>query len=131
VAALVEAMFMAELEDQMLTAGHDLDVVQMPLRIDVAEGSEQFVRINGQSQQLAAGDMFIADAVGVLSSVVHGPDQRTQITEATSRVLFTVYAPPGIGETAVHTHLQNIQANVHLIAPQAETERLAVYGADS
>lgn len=131
VAALVEAMFMAELEDQMLTAGHDLDVVQTPLRIGVAEGSEQFVRINGQSQTLAAGDMFIADTVGVLSSVVHGPDQRTQITEATTWVLFTVYAPPGIGETAVLTHLQNIQTNVHLIAPQAEVELTAVYGTGS
>lgn len=131
VAALVEAMFMAELEDQMLTAGHDLDVVQTPVRIDVADGSEEYVRINGQSQTLAAGDMFITDTVGVLSSVVHGPAQRTQITEATSRVLFTVYAPPGIGETAVLTHLQTIQTNVYLIVPQAETERLAVYGADS
>jgi DNA/RNA-binding domain of Phe-tRNA-synthetase-like protein len=147
VAALVEAMFMAELEDQMLTAGHDLDVVQTPVRIDVADGSGtaggngtaegsgtafgsgEYVRINGRSQQLAAGDMFIADTVGVLSSVVHGPDQRTQITEATIRVLFTVYAPPGIGETAVHTHLQTIQHNVNLFAPQAEVEVTAVYGA--
>lgn len=130
VAALVEAMFMAELEDQMLTAGHDLDVVQGAVRIDVAGGSEEYVRINGQVQQLAAGDMFIADAIGVLSSVVHGPDQRTQITEATTRVMFTVYAPPGIGATAVHTHLQNIQNNVYLVSPKAHTEKLAVFGAD-
>ena len=131
VAALVEAMFMAELADQLLTAGHDFDVVQRPVRIDVADGSEQFVRINGRSQQLAAGDMFIADTVGVLSSVVHGPDQRTQITEATTRVMFTAYAPPGIGKTAVHNHLQTIQNNVHLFAPQAEVVETAVYGADS
>lgn len=127
VAALVEAMFMAELADQMLTAGHDLTAVQTPVQIDVATGSEQFVRINGKEQQLAAGDMFIADSVGVLSSVVHGPDQRTQITEATTRVLFTAYAPPGIGETAVQVHLQNIQNNIHLFAPQAQTELLAVW----
>jgi DNA/RNA-binding domain of Phe-tRNA-synthetase-like protein len=131
VAALVEAMFMAELEDQMLTAGHDLDVVQTPVRIDVAEGDEAYVRINGRSQQLAAGDMFIADTAGVLSSVIHGPDQRTQITDGTTRVLFTVYAPPGIGETAVHSHLQTIQTNINLFAPQAEVELTAVYSTDS
>ena len=131
VAALVEAMFMAELEDQMLTAGHDLAVVEEPVRIDVADGSEAFVRMNGRSQQLAAGDMYIADSVGVLSSVVHGPDQRTQITEKTTRVLFTAYAPPGIGETAVHNHLQTIQNNVRLFALQAEVVETAVYGADS
>ena len=127
VAALVEAMFMAELEDQLLTAGHDWAIVQEPVTLDVAEGSERYVRINGQEQQLAANDMFIADAVGVLSSVVHGPDQRTQITEATTRVLFTVYAPPGIGETAVHAHLQNIQNNIRLFAPHAQTQQLTVY----
>lgn len=129
VAALVEAMFMAELEDQMLTAGHDLDVVQGPVRLDVADGSEEFVRINGQAQQLAAGDMFITDSVGILSSVVHGPDQRTQITDATTRVLFTVYAPPGIEATAVHNHLQNIQKNVLLVAPEAVTETLTIFNA--
>ena len=129
VAALVEAMFMAELTDQMLTAGHDLAVVQAPIRLDVADGREAFVRINGRTQQLAAGDMFIADSVGVLSSVVHGPDQRTQITDATTRVLFTVYAPPGIGATAVHNHLQTIQDNIFLFAPQAEIVLTAVYGA--
>jgi DNA/RNA-binding domain of Phe-tRNA-synthetase-like protein len=36
VAALVECMFMAELEDQMLTAGHDLDALRGPLRLDVS-----------------------------------------------------------------------------------------------
>lgn len=127
VAALVEAMFMAELEDQMLTAGHDLAVVEGPIRLDVADGSEEFVRINGRPQQLAAGDMVIADSVGVLSSVVHGPDQRTQIRASTTRVLFTAYAPPGIGATAVQAHLQNIESYARLIAPAARTETLAVF----
>jgi DNA/RNA-binding domain of Phe-tRNA-synthetase-like protein len=128
VAALVEAMFMAELADQMLTAGHNFAVVQQPVRIDVADGNEEYVRINGRSQQLAAGDMYIADTVGVLSSVVHGPDQRTQITDGTTQVLFTVYAPEGIGATAVQAHLENIQSNVLLVAPQAETVQLKVFG---
>ena len=37
--ALVEAMFMAELEDMLLTAGHDLKAVQMPVGVDVADGA--------------------------------------------------------------------------------------------
>jgi DNA/RNA-binding domain of Phe-tRNA-synthetase-like protein len=129
VAALVEAMFVAELENMLLTAGHDLDAVQPPVRVDVATGDERYVRLNGQEQVLKAGDMFIADAQGVLSSIIYGPDQRTQIRPDTRRVLFTVYAPPGIAAEAVERHLGDIEAKVKLVAPAAETQLLQVYGA--
>jgi len=130
VAALVEAMFVAELNDLLLTAGHDLEATQMPVRLDVSDGSERYTRINGQEQVLKPGDMMIADAQGVISSVIYGPDQRTRITSDTRQVLFTVYAPAGIGEQAVRQHLQGIQANVILVAPEAEVISLEVYGAD-
>jgi DNA/RNA-binding domain of Phe-tRNA-synthetase-like protein len=130
VAALVEAMFVAELKNLLLTAGHDLEAVQVPVRLDVARGTERYIRLNGQEQQLKTGDMMIADAQGVISSVIYGPDRRTQITSETRQVLFTVYAPPGIGERAVRDHLQDIQANVLLFAPEAHVELLEVYGTD-
>ncbi len=130
VAALVEVMFTAELKNILLTAGHDLDIVEPPVKLDVAQGSERYTRINGQEQQLKAGDMFISDTQGVLSAVIYGPDQRTRILPTTRRVLFTVYAPPGIGAEAVRQHLQDMEAYVRLIAPQAETELLQVYEAD-
>jgi len=128
VAALVEVMFVAELKNLLLTAGHDLGAIQMPVEIDVAEGSECYIRLNGEEQELKSGDMMIADAQGVISCVLYGPDRRTRITPETRQVLFTVYAPPGIGEQAVHDHLQDIQANVLLVAPQADVELLEVYG---
>jgi len=128
VAALVEVMFVAELKNLLLTAGHDLGAIQMPVKIDVAEGSERYIRLNGQEQELKPGDMMIVDAEGVISCVLYGPDRRTRITPETRQALFTVYAPPGIGEQAVHDHLQDIQANVLLVAPQADVELLEVYG---
>ena len=130
VAALVEAMFAAELKNYLLTAGHDMDVVEPPVKLDVALGSETFTRINGQEQQLKAGDMYIADTQGVLSAVIYGPDQRTRIRPTTRRALFTVYAPPGIRAEAVRQHLTDIEAYARAIAPQAETELLHVYEAD-
>ena len=129
VAALVETMFMAELDDLLLTAGHDLEAIQMPLSLRVSDGAERFVQINGREQTLKAGDMFIADAQGVISSVIYGPDQRTQITPKTRQVFFSTYAPAGIGEQTVRRHLQNIQANVMLVAPEAGVIALEVYGA--
>jgi DNA/RNA-binding domain of Phe-tRNA-synthetase-like protein len=130
VAALVEAMFMAELKNQLLTAGHDLEVLKPPLRIDVADGSENYTRINGQEQTPQPMDMFIADTKGIISTVLYGPDRRTRITSKTKRIFFAVYAPPGIGEQGVYEHLQDIQTNVLLIAPQAEVELMKVYASD-
>ena len=129
VAALVEAMFMAELEDLVLTAGHDLALVDEPAGIQVAGGSERFTRINGQEQQLKAGDMYIADAQGILSTTIYGPDRRTQIRPETQEVLFTTYAPPGVEAGLVQRHLANIQDYVLLFAPEAKTVLLEVYRA--
>ncbi len=129
VAALVEAMFVAELKNLLLTAGHDLDAVQLPVTLDVADGSQLFTMLNGREQVLKPGDMMMSDGQGVISSVLYGPDQRTRIVPATRRVLFTVYAPAGIEEQALRQHLQDIQSNVRLVAPEAETELLEVYGA--
>ena len=130
VAALVEAMFVAELKNLLLTAGHDLDAVRAPVKLDVAAGNEQFVRINGQEQMLKAGDMYIRDTEGILSSVIYGPARHASISSATQSALFTVYAPPGIGGQVVEGHLRDIEAYARLIAPEAETELFLVEGTD-
>ena len=129
VSALVEAMFMAELKNLLLTAGHDLATVQMPVTLDVATGSERYVLLNGQDQVCKSGDMTVRDAQGVISSVVYGPDYRTRITAESRDILFSVYAPPGIEPERIQQHLRDIQANVMLIAPAAETELLQVFDA--
>jgi DNA/RNA-binding domain of Phe-tRNA-synthetase-like protein len=127
VAALVEAMFMAEMRDLLLTAGHDLDTLHLPLTLDVASGNEIYTLLRGEEQTLKPGDMMIRDQIGVISSILYGPDQRTQITPETTNVVFTVYAPAGIKEESVLGHLQHIQENVMIFAPQAQVEALKVY----
>ena len=117
VAALVEAMFMAELKNFLLTAGHDLDAVRGSLYADIAQGGEQFIQLNGSTAQLKPGDMFIWDESGILSSVLYGPDQRTAISTHTTRAIFTVYAPDGISTSQVQAHLSDIAAYVSLFAP--------------
>jgi DNA/RNA-binding domain of Phe-tRNA-synthetase-like protein len=127
-AALVEAMFMAELRNLILTAGHDLDALAPPLRAHVSARGDRYVALNGAETVLAPGDMLMADAEGIVSSVLRGPDQRSRITRATRNVLFAVYAPAGIGEEAVRRHLGDIRANVALVAPDAQTEALVTLG---
>ncbi len=129
VACLVEAMFMAELKNLLLTAGHDLDALELPIHLDVARGDEQYRMLNGQEQSPKAGDMLMADGKGIISTVLYGPDQRTPIKSQTKNVFFTTYAPSGISKSAVKEHLLDIESNVRLFAPQAQTEQLEVFTA--
>jgi DNA/RNA-binding domain of Phe-tRNA-synthetase-like protein len=129
VATLVEAMFMAEVKNLLLTAGHDLDRLQLPVTLSVASGNERYTLLRGQEQMLKAGDMLIADQAGVISSIVYGPDQRTQMSAETRNVLFAVYAPAGIETSTVQAHLQDIRDYVLVVSPNATVETLQVFGA--
>ncbi len=129
VAALVEGMFMAELKNQLLTAGHDWQAIEPPLRVDVAKGEECYILLGGQEQTLKPQDMFVADRQGIISSILYGPDQRTRIVPQTRHVLFVVYAPPGVSEQALLQHLEDIRTNANLVAPEATVESQRVYRA--
>jgi DNA/RNA-binding domain of Phe-tRNA-synthetase-like protein len=128
VASLVECMFMAEVKNMLLTAGHDLDKLQLPLTLDVTQGTESYIVMRGEDQIVKAGDMMISDQVGIISNIIYGPDQRTQITESTRNVVFTVYAPAGIDEQLITQHLQDIRDYILVVAPDAQMELLQVHG---
>jgi DNA/RNA-binding domain of Phe-tRNA-synthetase-like protein len=119
VAALVEAMFIAELRHGILTAGHDLDAITTPIRLGVGTGAESFVAPNGDTAMVKAGDVFTATADGVLSAIITGPSALARIAAATTAVLFVAYAPPGVPRDLVESHLDEIGANVREISPQA------------
>ena len=127
VASLVEAMFMAEIKNLLLTAGHDSDTLDLPLKLDVAKGGEKYIQISGQEKSLIYNDMMVSDLHGITSSIIYGPDKRTQIKADTRNVLFVVYAPPGIEKSKVFQHLKNIQNYVHIISPKSKVELLEVY----
>ncbi len=143
---LVQAMFMAELKNLLLTAGHDPETLQggpasalahttrtvagswRGLRLGVATGTERYTTLRGEVQQLKPGDMFISDAGGVISSIIYGPDLRTRLLPNSRGAVYTVYAPPGIGAAAVGHHLEDLREFVQAAYPLAQVEALAVYG---
>ena len=127
--AIVQAMFMAELKNQMLTAGHDLEAVQGGIAIDVSLGTERYTLLSGGGQTLKPGDMFIRDEEGILSSIIHGPDQRTRITSQTRAALFTVYAPAGIPIADLKIHLSDLETNLRVFAPRAEVVTGEIFAA--
>jgi DNA/RNA-binding domain of Phe-tRNA-synthetase-like protein len=127
-AALVQAMFMAELDSLLLTAGHDLAALRGKLSAEAASGEETYTLLGGQPQKLKAGDMCIRDQEGILSSVLYGPDQRTRLTAQSTGVLYTVYAPAGIQRAAVMEHLARLEADVLLVSPGARVRFLGMAG---
>lgn len=128
--AIVEAMFIAELKNTLLTAAHDLASIRGCVTIDVATGTERYTLLSGGEQALKAADMFIRDEEGILSSIVHGPDWRTRITSQTQSVVFTVYAPVGIGGGEVEAHLTDLETIVRLFSPGAAVEIREVLAAN-
>jgi len=120
VAALVEAMFMAELRNLVLTAGHDLDAIAAPVQLAIGSGSEQYQTLAGREATVKAGDMFTADKRGVLSAIITGPAGYAPIAPETTNVLFIAYAPPGVPADVMDRHLESLEANVRLIAPDGE-----------
>jgi DNA/RNA-binding domain of Phe-tRNA-synthetase-like protein len=128
--SLVSAMFAAEIHNRLLTAGHDLALIEGGLSgisIDVAEGGERYVSIGGRDLALQPSDIYTRDQAGIISSVLYGPDDRTQITPNTRQVLFCVYTVAGIRPEAAENHLTDIANNVRLIAPQASIIQQQVY----
>jgi DNA/RNA-binding domain of Phe-tRNA-synthetase-like protein len=118
-AVLVEAAFAEELRSGILTAMHDADAISEVISADVADGSQEVVLYNGKSAQLDAGDMFMRDETGILTTVVRGPAEYGLVTPDTTSVAVCVYAPEGIGADAVTRHLDAISANMRLISDNA------------
>ncbi len=106
---IVLTMFLAEMKGLLLTAVHDLEKVKGELVVDVAVGNEKYITMAGTDQILKAGDMFIRDDEGILSSIIYGPDQRTMIRQDSRKILFTVYAPAGIRKEDLEDHLQDLE----------------------
>jgi len=123
---LVSAMFMAELDDLLLTAGHDLRQITGPVRFDAAQGGERYERMSGEEQQLKPADLFSADRGGILSSIIYGPDRRTRIESTADGALFTTYGVPGIRSEQVRTHLERLRDLIRVFSPQAQVARLEI-----
>jgi DNA/RNA-binding domain of Phe-tRNA-synthetase-like protein len=127
--AVLTAMFMAEVKNMLLTAGHDCDLLRLPVRITIGTGKEKFIDIRGAEKTAVDGDMIMMDGDGVISNILLGPDSRTKLTPSVRNVLFAVYAPFEIEKDIVLSHLKDIESNVRVFSPAAETHFLEVFEA--
>ncbi len=121
VSPLVEAMFIAELKNMLLTAGHDFDKIKTPLRLMLSTGQESYLSLSGRDVTAVSGDFMLSDQRGVISSILRGPDLHAAITEQTNRVLYTVYAPLGVEQQLIFQHLNDIESYVRAFSERAVT----------
>lgn len=119
VSALVEAMFMSELETGLLTAVHDLDTLNPPLTIDVARETTTYIAASGKETTLKRDDIHMTDAGGVVCNILYGQDSRTRVTSRTTNALFVVYTPPGIMRDELAAHFDMVARLVRLFSPNA------------
>lgn len=108
VSCLTEAMFMAELKNCCLTAGHDLDLIEGDLILDLAEGDEIYLKINNEEQKIKEGDIILSDRQGIIASVLCGPDSRTKITPFSKNVIYMTYFIFPIGRSEVISIMSNL-----------------------
>ena len=128
---LVQAMFMAEMNSFLLTAGHDLDHIHSSIKLDVSKGNEQYTLLWGEEVTCKRDDMVMSDSQSVICSVIRGQDKRTMITQNTDNVLYVVYVPPGIPAKAIEDHLTDLAENVSLVSSQSQIDFQHIYYAQS
>ena len=124
VSPLVDANFIAEVETFILTAGHDVAKLRLPVSIDVSREGDQMTLMNGTSKVIYAGDMIMRDAQGISCSIIYGQDDRSPISTQTAGALYVAYAPPGVPAEQVEMQLRKIEENVRLCSPSLAVEQL-------
>jgi DNA/RNA-binding domain of Phe-tRNA-synthetase-like protein len=124
---LLQAMFYSELEGMLLTAGHDLKKLRLPLQLKIADGTEMYQSISGKEVSTTHGDMILCDSNSTISSILHGPDYDSRITPETTDVLFSIYAPPGIDADYISMNLEKLEKRIRTFAINSKTELIQVF----
>jgi DNA/RNA-binding domain of Phe-tRNA-synthetase-like protein len=124
---VVESMFMAELKNMYLTAGHDLDLIEGSLNTTITKGDEEYTNISGKEMKLKAEDIITRDGTGIISSVLYGPDRRTMITEKTKNYLFFAYYPYGEGDSKIKNHFEDILKYIRIFNTRFDKSDIEIY----
>lgn len=124
VSPLVDANFIAEVETCVLTAGHDVARLHVPVSIDVSREGDTITQLNGETKPIRAGDMVMRDADGISCTILYGQDNRSPISPATTHVLYVTYAPVGVSAETIQAELQTVLGYVRLFSPDVRVEQL-------
>lgn len=93
---LLDILFITELSSMFLMACHDLDTLISPLTFYKLDDNSEMKTLTSITQRelcLVSGDYCAEDQMGVITSVLKGPDYRTKVTKQTKNALYYIYYP--------------------------------------
>jgi len=128
ISCLVEAMFMTELKHCCLMAGHDLDAIQGDLILDVTQGGEIYTKINDEDQEIKKDDIVLKDSLGIIASVLYGPDNRTKIIPISKNIIYMAYFPFAVTRNEIITIMFDLAKYLRICeGPHAQIEKIKIY----
>jgi len=128
ISCLVEAMFMTELKHICLMAGHDLDAIQGDLVLDIAQEGEMYIKINDEKQELKKDDIVLRDGMGIIASVLYGPDNRTKIIPVSKNIIYMAYFTFAVTRSEIIIVMADLVKYLRICeGPHANIERMKIY----
>ena len=122
VSVLVDSMFHAELQNRILTSGHNLDEIAGNLEFNLSTGQEQYIKIDGNAQQLKQEYILLHDEKDILANMIYGPAKRSTIKLQTKKAQYIAWCPDGIHENKVKKHLEDLLSNLELVFGAVDAE---------
>jgi len=128
ISCLVEAMFMTELKHICLMAGHDLDAIQGDLVLDIAQEGEMYIKINDEKQELKKDDIVLRDGMGIIASVLYGPDNRTKIIPISKNIIYMAYFTFAVTRSEIIIVMADLAKYLRICeGPHANIERMKIH----
>ena len=123
---LVQAMFMAEIKNQLLTAGYDYTTLEPLFNVKLASGESGLDGMGMKKCSPPQNDIIFSDKHVLLGSIICGPDHEHRIQPATTDVLFAIYGVPGITAGQMESHFKDIRSFVRLFSPEATMQEMII-----
>ena len=122
---LIQAMFMMEIKNQLLTAGYDCKNLPPSFSVSLADGNSSFIGIGEKKCLPPKNDIIFSAGRTILGSIICGPDHEHRIQNTTTDSLFAIYGVPGVTTEQMKQHLKDIQSVIRLLDPDAETDYMS------
>ncbi|RLG40877.1 MAG: hypothetical protein DRO01_03460 [Thermoproteota archaeon] len=108
---------------------YDLDRVEPPIHLRLAEAGEEFTPIGGSARTLSGGEPVLADSLGILHLFPHRDCRRTMIRPDTRRVFVVACGVPGVEPDRVLAAARRAAALLSEYAGGRIVEEARLFGA--
>lgn len=116
----IQALFLTELKHGVLAAACDMDKMNEPFSLEVADGEETYIGMEGKLTTLKRGDIYLRDADGIVVSIIYGQDLRTRVADDTKNIMFIVKGVEGVSSDIINSALTDLSYYINEFDKSAE-----------